>query len=64
MKVLILLNAKVSIKHMKTYVKTSAKALGLTNTLKASGGVEEVEEGEGESEVNLIFCININFIVY
>ena len=31
---------------------------------KASGGVEEVEEGEVESEVNLIFCININFIVY
>lgn len=31
---------------------------------KASGRVEEVEEGEGESGVNLIFCININFIVY
>ena len=31
---------------------------------KASGRVEEVEEGEGESEVNLIFCINTNFIVY
>lgn len=46
MKGLILLNAKVSIKHMKTYVKTSAKALGLTNTLKALDFAVEAHNGQ------------------